>query len=178
MSENHIIVCVSDAEVSPKRVLSMEETVKGGICRSCKQILNVGEIRIKVSYPNVIVQYAARTGSPSFYLHPSCFVTQPVDFWRIGPAAYKDTLPVQGFAVNPEVDMIGYDRFPELQRCFDKSRILYLEQQEAIRSSAKAGILCPGALSIESNKSASALPARSSDSKQGGITELPATICN
>ena len=180
MSENHILIGVSDAEVSPKRVIRIEETVKGGTCRSCGQTLNVGEARIKVSYPNVVVQYAARTGSLSFYMHPICFETQPVDFWRIGSAAYKETLPVQGFAVNPETDIIGYDQFPELQHCFDKSRLLYLKEQEVLLSSdyKKAAISCPDALSIEPNESSAARTARCSVLKQDGSTGLPVPACN
>ncbi len=170
MSENHIIVGSSDPDVSPKRVFRLEATVKGGTCRSCGQKLNVGEARIKVSYPNVIVQYAARTGSPSFYMHPTCFETQPVDFWRIGSAAYKDTLPVHGFAVNPEIDVIGYDQFPELQHCFDKSRLLYLKEQEVLLSSKNDTIPCPDA---EPTTYSGARTARCLVLNQDGSAELP-----
>lgn len=131
MTENHIIVGASDSimMVGPKRVVSIEETIKGGTCRSCSQTLNAGEPRIKVAYPNVIVQYNLRTGSPSFYMHPACYETNPVDFWRIGPSAYKETIPINGFALLPENDIIGYGEFPELQHRFDKSRSLYLAQK-------------------------------------------------
>jgi len=175
MSENHITLGVSDAEASPKRVIRIEETVKGGTCRSCGQTLNVGEARIKVSYPNVVVQYAARTGSPSFYMHPTCFETQPVDFWQIGSAAYKDTLPVHGFAVNPEMDVIGYDQFPELQHCFDKCRLLYLKEQEVLLSSKNAAILCPD---VEPTTPSATRPAHCLVLKQDGSAELSVPACN
>jgi len=153
MNENHIFVGASDAALRPRRVISIEETVRGGMCRSCKQTLNVGEARIKVAYPNVIVQFAARVGSPSFYMHPSCFETQPVDFLQMGSTAYKETLPIQGFAVNPEVDIIGYDRFPELHHCFVKSRTMYLQQQGALLSSTADHLTGQGIILIESNGS-------------------------
>ena len=92
-----------------------------------------------MAYPDVLVQYAVRSGSPSFFMHPACFATQPVDYSRIGAAAYKDTLPVQGFAVNPEVDVIGFGKFPELHRCFHQSRVLW-EQQAASEADTSADV--------------------------------------
>jgi len=175
MSENHIILGVSDAEASPKRVIRIEGTAKGGTCRSCGQALNVGEARIKVSYPNVVVQYAVRTGSPSFYMHPACFETQPVDFWRIGSAAYKDTLPVHSFAVNPEVDVIGYDQFPELQHCFDKCRLLYLKEQEALFPSKNATILCAD---VAPTSSSAISTAHCLDPNKDGSVEQPVPTCD
>ncbi len=129
MNENHIIVATSKIVDSPKRAVSIEETVKGGVCRSCKDTLDVGEPRIKVSYPNVIVQYAARVGAPAFFMHPECFKLNPVDFWRIGTAAYKETMPVACFSLNPELDVLGWDRFPEVHHCFRSCRELWLAQQ-------------------------------------------------
>jgi len=72
-------------------------------------------------------------------MHPVCFATQPVDYSRIGAAAYKDTLPVQGFAVNPEADVIGFGKFPELHYCFVQSRVLW-EQQAASKAGAPADV--------------------------------------
>jgi hypothetical protein len=79
-------------------------------------------------YPNVIVQYSARIGAPSFFMHPECFESNPVDFWRIGTAAYKETMPVAGFGLNPEVDVVGWDKFPELHHCFNRCRELLSAQ--------------------------------------------------
>ncbi len=136
MSENHIILATSKVADSPRRVISIEETVKGGVCRSCKETLDVGEPRIKVSYPNVIVQYAARVGAPAFFMHPKCFESNPVDFWRIGTAAYKETMSVAGFSLNPELDVIGWERFPEVHHCFSKCQEPLLAQQQMTSSTA------------------------------------------
>ncbi len=131
MSESHIILTASTPTDNPKRQLCIELTVKGGICRSCRQTLIVGEPRIRVMYPNMIVQYSARIGAPSFFMHPKCFETNPVDFWRIGTAAYKETTPIAGFSLNPEVDVVGWDKFPELHHCFSKCQELLEAQQVA-----------------------------------------------
>jgi len=103
-------------------------------------------------------------------MHPTCFETQPVDFWRIGSAAYKDTLPVHGFAVNPEIDVVGYDQFPELQHCFDKSRLLYLKEQEVLLSSKIDTISCPDA---EPTTYSGARTASCLVLSQDGSAELP-----
>ena len=154
MSESHIILAASKLVDSPKRVISIEDTVKGGICRSCRQTLNVGEPRIKVTYPNVIVQYAARVGAPAFFMHPECFQSNPVDFLRIGTAAYKETMPVAGFSLNPELDVLGWEKFPDLHHCFSKCQELLLAQQ--ITSNAASPILAkepvpntPGVSAVE-----------------------------
>jgi hypothetical protein len=129
MSESHIVLVPSTMVDNPKRVISIEETVKGGTCRSCRRVLNVGEPRIKVMYPNVIVQYAARVGAPAFFMHPECFESNPVDYWRMGTAAYKETMPVAGFSLSPERDVLGWEKFPELHHCFIKCRELLLAQK-------------------------------------------------
>jgi len=111
-----MILATSTPADHPQRQISIEQTVKGGICRSCRQTLTVGEPRIKVMYPNVVVQYSARVGAPSFFMHPECFKSNPVDFWRIGTAAYKETLPVAGFSLDPTRDVLGWEKFPELHQ--------------------------------------------------------------
>ncbi len=115
---------------SPTRTVAIEETLKGGTCRSCSQCLNIGEPRVKVSYPNVIVQYAARIGVPSFFMHPECFSTYPVDFIRMGKSAYKETTRVANYVVNPERDIVGWDMFPQLHHYFSKCQVPCSEQQE------------------------------------------------
>jgi hypothetical protein len=92
--------------------------------------LNVGELRVKVSYPSVIVQYAARTGVPSFFMHPECFSTYPVDFVRIGKTAYKETVQVMNYVVNPELDIVGWDMFPQLHHYFSKCELPVSGKQE------------------------------------------------
>ena len=140
MSASSISSSSSDTgSTCPRRVLSIERVVRGGMCRSCGQTLSVGDARIKVAYPDVLVQYAVRIGSPSFFMHLACFATQPVDYSRTGANAYKDTLPVQGFAVNPEADVIGFEKFPELHHCFDQSRVLW-EQQAPSEADAPADV--------------------------------------
>lgn len=132
MTENHIILAAVNQ--NPKRVISIEDTIKEGTCRSCKQVLEIGEPRVKVAYPNVVVQYYSRTGTPSFYMHPACYETNPVDFWQVGQAAYKETIPIAGFAVNPETDVIGYDKYPQLHRHFQNSLALHRELQQQAAS--------------------------------------------
>ncbi len=112
------------------RTLAIEVTVKGGKCRSCSQSLTIGEPRVKVSYPNVIVQYAARIGVPSFFMHPECFSTYPVDFIRVGKTAFKETVQVMNYVVNPEFDIVGWDMFPHLHHYFSKCELPVPGQQE------------------------------------------------
>ena len=131
MTDNHIIL--GDSK-QIRRVVSVEDTIKGGLCRSCGQTLNVGEPRVKVAYPNVIVQYSNRTGSPSFFMHPACYESNPVDFWRIGHAAWKETVPIKGFALDLDKDVPGLDRFPQVRERFRHSHELYLKAQESTDS--------------------------------------------
>ena len=114
----------------PTRILEIEVTVKGGKCRSCFQCLTIGEPRVKVSYPNVVVQYAARIGVPSFFMHPECFSTYPVDFIRIGKTAFKETTQVMNYIVNPELDIVGWNKFPHLHHYFSKCELPVPGQQE------------------------------------------------
>ncbi len=180
MTENHVIL--GSPMNDPRRVISNEETLKGGTCRSCNQTLNVREPRIKVAYPNVIVQYTARTGSPSFYMHPACYETNPVDFWRIGSSAYKETLPIHGFALNPETDVIGYDKYPDLHHCFDKSRSLSLTEQRHLQpeTAHKLPQVLPGAEVSEpitgnnacETESAQMMKCNPTDEEVAGETEI------
>lgn len=136
MCDNYIVLNMlpSGTNSNVKRVITIENTLKGGVCRSCKQTLRVGEPRIKVAYPHVVVQYAARMGSPSFFMHPSCFESQPVDFCRIGQTAYKETISVQGFALLPEIDVVGWNEFPAVHTYFERSRAMFEQQLSAVGS--------------------------------------------
>lgn len=123
MSEHYMIVGTSNTNDGPRRVVQIEETLKGGVCRACWQCLSVGEPRIKVSYPNVIVHYAARTGMPSFFIHPECFSTCPVDFVRMGSTAYKETVSVSHYVMNPQCDVVGWNKFPKVQPYFSNCQV-------------------------------------------------------
>ena len=130
MSGNYMVVGPRNAHDGPTRTMEIEMTVKGGKCRSCFQCLTIGEPRVKVSYPNVIVPYAARIGVPSFFMHPKCFSTYPVDFIRTGKTAFIDTVQVMNYVINPELDIVGWDMFPQLYHYFSKCELPVSGQQE------------------------------------------------
>lgn len=118
----------------PRRVISIEPTFKGGSCRSCSISLKPGELRVKVAYPNILVHYYTKSGTPSFFMHPFCYQANPVDFLHVGPGAYKDTLPIKGFAVNPSESIIGYEKYPDQHEYFRHSFAMYLKEQEQAAS--------------------------------------------
>jgi hypothetical protein len=91
---------------------------------------------VKVSYPSVIVQYAARTGVPSFFMHPECFSTYPVDFIRMGKTAYKETAQMVNYVINPERDVVGWDMFPQLHHHFSKCQLPFSGQQETCQATS------------------------------------------
>jgi hypothetical protein len=122
MADSCMIFCSTQI---PTRIVSLEPTIKGGACRSCGSHLKPGEIRVKVAYPTVFVHYHTKSGSPSFYLHPLCYKNNPVDFWRVGSSAFKDTYPVDGFVLNPATQVVGYNSYPDLHHCFQRSAELF-----------------------------------------------------
>jgi hypothetical protein len=114
----------------PARRITLESTIKGGSCQSCGLQLKPGEIRVKVSYPNVFVHYYSRSGTPSFFMHPFCYQICPVDFRRDGRDAWKETLRIKGFVLNPSTDICGYANYPDLHDCFQHSLQMYEKEQK------------------------------------------------
>lgn len=73
---------------------------KFSVCRSCLEGIASGDVRIKISYPEQIVQYATRSGFPSYFLHIECFINQPVDYIKQGRTAWKTWEPCPPFVLS------------------------------------------------------------------------------
>ena len=58
-----------------------------------------------------------------------------MDYRLTGAAAYNETVPVPGFAVHPETDVVGFEKYPELHGCFDASRVLREQQLQRLAAS-------------------------------------------
>ena len=59
------------------------------MCRSCSTHIQVGKLRMQVSYPTKMVMYHERTGTPSLFLHLECFLHSPVTYVEEGRDAWK-----------------------------------------------------------------------------------------
>lgn len=117
-----VIPAQAESAMSQQQLaIHVEKGSKSSTCRSCNTAIEPGLLRIKVSYPHVIVEYTTRSGAPFYFLHPECFKSSPVDYIKTGSDAWKHWSPVQRFELKSEAQIIGLKDFPSarqyLSRC-------------------------------------------------------------
>lgn len=100
--------------------ISVECSVKDSTCRSCNRTILAERTRLKIAYPKVTVQYAERTGSPSFFMHLECFRDRPVDYVKDGANAWKSWRSIARFAYDMS-QVGGLMRHPDAKIFFGTS---------------------------------------------------------
>ena len=67
----------------------LNKAIRVSTCRACTKKIEPGNYRVLVAYPDKEVQYRERTGYPSFFMHPRCFIEKPVDYVKTGLGAWQ-----------------------------------------------------------------------------------------
>jgi hypothetical protein len=99
--------------------ISFERSAKVSTCRSCSRPILVEQTRVKIAYPLITVQYAERSGSPSFFMHLECFRDRPVDYVKDGAHPWKNWYPIDHFAYHTS-QVEGLVRYPDAKVFFGK----------------------------------------------------------
>ena len=76
--------------VKHQPVLTTSVAKRRSTCRSCEGYIEKGEHRVQIAYPSKIIEFHERTGSVSFFMHPFCFLSRPVDYVKTGPNAWRE----------------------------------------------------------------------------------------
>lgn len=108
---------------APQIMICIEKGVKESTCRSCGSAVDAGLIRVRLSYPSINVQYATRSGSPSFCLHPECLYVAPVDYEKTGSSAWKAWTAVKRFELKSEAQITGLEEYPNVRHYFARCMI-------------------------------------------------------
>ena len=103
----------TDARTLPSAPqISVDRSEKTSTCRSCSRSIAAETPRVKIAYPQVVIKYVERTGSPSFFMHLECFRDCPVDYIKDGPHPWRNWQPIKRFSYQ-ESQIAGLDRCPD-----------------------------------------------------------------
>lgn len=110
--------------------ISVGRSEKVSTCRSCSRPISADTPRVKIAYPQVIIKYVERTGTPSFFMHLECFRDRPVDYIKDGPHPWRNWQPIKRFSCQ-QSQIAGLEHYP------DAAAVLFLSNNKVTSNQLK-----------------------------------------
>lgn len=111
----------SDCDPAPRVTVTLERVKVTSPCRSCMQPLRQGDFRVHIQYSNVKVPSQPRPVDRSFNLHLACFRAEPIDFVKVGPAAWTSHQRILFFPLKSYQQVQNLVHHPELREFFHEA---------------------------------------------------------